>query len=249
MNVLGTELYEDGFKSAVEECIQLAQEEPKNFLVSASDATVLVHSAHNPEFKKVLDDYYWNLPDGVPSVWLSKMKGAKNLTRCSGPDFFKEVVIKSKDLNINHFLLGGAPGVAEQLQSKCEEWGNKNFVGINCPPFRDLTEEEFVQIANEINSANTNILWVSLGAPKQLYFAHKIAKYTKVQFLITVGAAFDFHIGKVKKAPIWIQKIGMEWLYRVCMEPKRLYKRYLKTVPWFIFFGIKDYFKHLTNVK
>tara|TARA_B110000037_G_scaffold188288_1_gene219581 strand:+ start:102474 stop:102869 length:396 start_codon:yes stop_codon:yes gene_type:complete len=127
------------------------------------------------------------------------------------------------------------------LAEKCSEWGNKNIVGHYSPPFKDFREEDYKAIAKQINAAETTMLWLGLGAPKQIYFSYEISKFTKTQFIIPIGAAFDFHTDKVKKAPKWIQKCGTEWFYRLCQEPKRLGKRYLTFVPLFIcynFIGI-----------
>lgn len=172
-----------------------------------------------------------------------KTKGAKKANRICGPDFFKRIIEETKDLPINHFLCGGAEGVADELATQCKAWGNQNIVGTDSPPFKSLTESDYREIAERINASKANVVWIGLGAPKQIYFAHELAKFTHVQFLVTIGAAFDFHINRVKKAPNWIQKIGMEWFYRLCQEPRRLAKRYFKVVPLFIFYAFVDVFK------
>jgi len=241
MNVIGTELYDKGMDSAVEEFVDLLKQPPKNLLISPSDANVLVHARTNKEFKKIVDNYFWNLPDGMPSAWILKLKGAKNATRCSGPDFFKQIINETKDLPVNHYLCGGAPNVANQLKDTCKRWGNNNVVGTHCPPYKELSDQELQTIANDINEKQINVLWVGLGTPKQIYFSSRISKMTNVQFIIPIGAAFDFHTGKVKKSPIWIQNIGMEWVYRIYQEPKRLFKRYLKVVPQFIWYNLVSF--------
>lgn len=243
MKVIGTDLYEKGMETAIAEFISITAKAPDNKLVSPSDANVLVHARRNPDFKLILDSYYWNLPDGVPSVWVLKLKGARQVNRCSGPDFFEQIIKATKNSSVNHYLCGGAEGVAKELVQTCLVWGNDNIVGYNSPPFRELSEEDYKQIAKKINAVKTNVLWVGLGAPKQIYFAKEIAKYTQVQFIVTVGAAFDFHTGRVKKAPKWIQKVGMEWFYRLLQEPKRLAGRYFKVVPLFVWYNFVDLFQ------
>lgn len=240
MKVLGTALYDRGLDCAIEELIQFANDAPSNYLISASDAHVLVLAKTKANLKAILDRYYWNLPDGVPSVWMLKWKGAKQANRISGPPFFKAVIEATKNENITHFLCGGMPGVADQLKTVCESWGNQNIVGTISPPFKTLTASDYENIANIINQSGASIVWVGLGAPKQIYFAHALSKYTKVNAIITIGAAFDFHTDRVKKAPEWIQKIGFEWFYRLVQEPKRLFKRYFKTIPLFIWYAITD---------
>jgi len=242
MKVLGVEMYDQGMLKAIAEFKDLCKVGPRNLLVSPSDANVLVHARTNPGFKKILSEFFWNLPDGMPSAWILRMKGAKNATRCSGPDFFKRIIVETKDQPVRHFLCGGKTDTVEALAQACQSWGNPHVVGTYSPPFRDLTEADYMEMADRINASEANVVWVGLGAPKQIYFAHRMAQYTKVHFLVTVGAAFDFHTGKVKKAPLWVQKIGMEWFFRLSMEPRRLTRRYLNAIPKFIWYNLRDGF-------
>ncbi len=240
MKIIGTDLYSYGFESAVNDFLELLKGPPKNLLISASDANVLVLAKEDESFKKITGDYYSHFPDGMPSVWMLRLKGSKSATRVGGPDFFKRIINETVATDAKHFLCGGAEGVADSLKKTCEDWGNNQVVGTYCPPYKDLSEEEIKDIANIINESGATILWVGLGAPKQLYFAHRIVKYTKVHAILTIGAAFDFHTDRVKKAPSWIQRIGMEWFYRLTQEPRRLFKRYARVVPKFIYYNIVD---------
>jgi len=242
MKVLKTELYDKGFNTAITDSLAILQEEEdNNLIVSPSDANVLVSARTNSALKEVVDQFYWNLPDGMPSVWVLKLKGAKEATRISGYAFFEELIKQTAKAPVQHFLCGGNVGIAEQLRGICSTWGNENVCGTFSPPFKEeLSEEELKEIAQQINDKNTTVLWVGLGAPKQLYFAHRIAKYTNVKLIVTIGAAFDFHAGVVKKAPTWIESSGLEWFYRLLKEPARLLKRYLRVIPQFIFFAIID---------
>lgn len=243
MKVIGTELFDQGINQAVVEFLDLLKKEPKNLLVSPSDANVLVMARRQADFQAILHAYFWNLPDGVPSVWILKLKGAKKANRCSGPDFFKRMMEETKDLPVRHFLCGGAPEIADLLKSECEKWGNHQVVGTFSPPFKPYQPEDFKELADQINQAQANIVWIGLGAPKQIYFSSELAKFTQVHFIVPIGAAFDFHTHQIKKAPTWIQKIGMEWCFRLFQEPKRLSKRYFKVVPLFIWYNFLDLFK------
>jgi len=172
-----------------------------------------------------------------------KAKGTKKATLCSGPDLFEQVIQATAHLPINNYLCCGAEGTAAALAEKCSEWGNKNIVGHNSAQFKDFTEEDYKAIAKQINTAETTMLYAGLGPPKQIYFSYEISKFTKAQFIIPIGAAFDFHTDKVKKAPKWIQKCGIEWFYRLCQEPKRPDKRYLTVVPFFIWYNFIGIFQ------
>ena len=127
------------------------------------------------------------------------------------------------------------PGVAEELKNVCgQTFNNNNIEGFYSPPFREMSDDEMKGFRKKFNNKNTDIVWIGLSTPKQEIFAYRLSKYTKVHFIITVGAAFDFYTGKVKQAPKYIQKAGLEWLFRLLMEPKRLWKRYFEIVPLFI---------------
>ncbi|WP_353675849.1 WecB/TagA/CpsF family glycosyltransferase [Rosettibacter primus] len=215
-----------------------------NLCISATGAHGIIIAQKDEKFKKILNSFYLNLPDGMPGVWIGRLKGAKNMERCYGPDFFKEVIIATRDKEIKHFFCGGIEGVAESLKKVCEEkFGNKNIVGIYSPPFRELTDDEMKNLADNINSLRTNIVWIGLSTPKQEIFAYRLSKFTNVNFICTVGAAFDFHTGRIRQAPKLIQRIGMEWFFRMLMEPKRLWRRYFEIVPLFIWYNLIELIK------
>jgi N-acetylglucosaminyldiphosphoundecaprenol N-acetyl-beta-D-mannosaminyltransferase len=180
----------------------------------------------------------------MPGVWVGKLKGAKKMERCYGPDFFKEVIIASKFRRMNHFFCGGKEGVAKELKRICEEkFENHNIVGIYSPPFRELTDDEMKVLAEDINSKNSDIVWIALSTPKQEIFAYRLSKFTNVHFICTIGAAFDFYTGKIKQAPGWLQLVGLEWLFRLIIEPRRLWKRYFEIVPLFIWYNFLELVK------
>lgn len=233
--VLGINLFDKGLEKAAKRIIEGCQNGKLNLCVSATGAHGIITARKDLNFREILNSFYLNLPDGMPSVWVGKLKGAKEMERCYGPDFFRETIIAAKNENINHFFCGGKAEVAEELKNVCEEkFGNYKIVGVHSPPFREMTDAELKVLAERINSLQTNIIWIGLSTPKQEIFAYRLSKFTNVNFICTVGAAFDFHTGRVKQAPRWIQKIGMEWFFRLIVEPRRLWKRYFEVVPLFI---------------
>ncbi len=241
IDVIDIPLFDGNIDDATKYIIEYIQKggAKKNYCISATGAHGLVTSKNDKDFKKVLQNFHINLPDGMPGVWVGKLMGAKNIERCYGPDFFESVMIHTSDQNINHYFCGGKEGVANQLKDACgKKFNNQNIVGTNCPPFRELSDDEFEILAQEINALNTDILWIGISTPKQEKFAYKISRFTNVRFIVTVGAAFDFHIGNVKQAPKYIQKMGLEWFFRLCVEPKRLWKRYISIVPLFIYYNL-----------
>ena len=238
--VLNINLYDLGLGNAVKEIILKCQNiERLNLCISATGAHGLIVAYNDENFKKVLDYFFISLPDGMPGVWVGRLKGAENMSRCYGPDFFRDIMIESSKKNIKHFFCGGKEGVAEQLKIECaRKFRNNNVVGTFSPPFREMSDEELNILAQTINNLDVDIVWIGLSTPKQEIFAYRLSKYTNVKFICTVGAAFDFHTGNVPQAPKFIQKIGMEWFFRLLMEPKRLYKRYIEIVPKFIIYNL-----------
>lgn len=242
MKVLGIELYDNGKESAIDLIVNSTIEKCKNLCISATGAHGIIESKKNNHFKEILNNFYLNLPDGMPSVWVGKMKGAKRMSRCYGPDFFKEVISQTASSpKFKHFFCGGNEGVAQQLKAAVDKkFNNRNIVGTYCPPYLKTEDYNYEHIAKIIHTSNANIVWIGLSTPKQEMFASYLSRYTNVSYLICVGAAFDFHIDAVPQAPNMIQKLGMEWLFRLIMEPKRLWKRYLVIVPSFIYYNFAE---------
>lgn len=164
------------------------------------------------------------------------------MERCYGPDFFAALMEASADREISHYLCGGAEGVADELKKACAtKFDNSRIVGTHCPPFRPLTEDEFAKLGRDIDDGEADIVWIGISTPKQERFAARLSEYTSASFIITVGAAFDFHIGNVRQAPTWMQEAGLEWFFRLLMEPRRLSKRVMKVVPGFIYYNLKEF--------
>ncbi len=242
--VLGVSIYSENIVSAVA-TICSSQSDPENRkpkLISATSAHGLVEAAKDITYKQLLNNFYWNLPDGMPVTWVAKLKGAKKIQRCYGPDFFAATISATKNLPLEHFFCGGKPGVADQLAEACQiKFGNHQIAGTYSPPFREMTDSEMEQLGQQIIRSGAHIVWIGLSTPKQEKFAERLCHYLSGGYIITVGAAFDFHTGQVKQAPKWIQKIGMEWFFRLLVEPKRLYRRYLEIVPKFIWLNFKEF--------
>ncbi|HMW32123.1 MAG TPA: WecB/TagA/CpsF family glycosyltransferase [bacterium] len=247
--IVGIEFYDQGIHRAVNVILNECKTIQKsNRIVSATDAHGIVRSHSEREFKELLESFYLRLPDGMPTVWVGRIKGHSNMGRCYGPDFFKLVMQTSSTTPVRHFLCGGKQGIAEQLRRVCSDrFGNNHVVGCYSPPFRDMTDEELRDLANQINDTSADIVWIGLGSPKQEYFARRLSGYIGTHFLVTIGAAFDFHTGNIKQAPLWVQKLGLEWFFRLCVEPRRLWKRYLYVVPRFFILGMHDIFIYLLH--
>lgn len=213
--------------------------------ISATGAHGLVEAQKDSSFTSILSSFYWNLPDGMPLVWWGRLKGYTTMGRCYGPDFFLAIMQATSRLEVAHFFCGGKKGVAEELKQAVEfKFGNKRVSGTYSPPFSPMQEVDWESLVVKINESAAQIIWVGLSTPKQERFAYELSKRVKVRYIITIGAAFDFHTGRLAQAPRWMQRSGLEWFYRLCTEPLRLWKRYIEIVPKFAILAGADLIKH-----
>ncbi len=174
-------------------------------------------------------------PDGMPLVWLSRLNGHRHVARVYGPDLMLVLCERSAAKGYRHYFYGGKEGVPDLLKTRLQRrLPGLNVVGTYSPPFRPLTEVEDDRIVETINAAEPDIVWVGLSTPKQERWMAAHVDRLDAPVLIGVGAAFDFHAGLLKRAPRWVQHSGLEWLFRLLSEPRRLWRRYFKIVPLFI---------------
>jgi N-acetylglucosaminyldiphosphoundecaprenol N-acetyl-beta-D-mannosaminyltransferase len=174
-------------------------------------------------------------PDGMPLVWLSRLMGFRRVERVYGPDLMLAACERSTELGHRHFFYGGGPGVAERLAARLQvRFPGLKLAGTCSPPFRPLTPEEDRAVVERINAALPDIVWVGLSTPKQERWMASHIGRLQAPVLIGVGAAFDFHAGLKQQAPRWVQRSGLEWLFRLVMEPRRLWRRYLINNPGFL---------------
>jgi N-acetylglucosaminyldiphosphoundecaprenol N-acetyl-beta-D-mannosaminyltransferase len=175
------------------------------------------------------------VPDGMPLVWLSRLQGFHQVERVYGPDLLLSCCGRSLSTGYRHFFYGGAPGVPERLIERLQaRFPGLIVAGGYSPPFRALTAAEDTDVVNRINHAQPDIVWVGLSTPKQeRWMAEYRARLTAPVF-VGVGAAFDFHAGLKRQAPRWMQRSGLEWVFRLVTEPRRLWRRYLRNNPLFV---------------
>ena len=175
-------------------------------------------------------------PDGMPLVWVSHLKGFRQVGRVDGPGLMRSVCAFGLERGYRHFLYGGWPPVVVETlaQRLTEKFPGIQIVGTHCPPFRQETPAEDQEVIAKINAARPHIVWVGLGAPKEEWLIAKHIHLLNASMLIGVGAAFDYHAGVKRRAPMWMQQLGLEWLYRLSNEPRRLGPRYLHNNPAFV---------------
>lgn len=174
-------------------------------------------------------------PDGMPLVWISRWRGFRNTTRVYGPDLLLAVCERSMAAGYRHFFYGGQDGVPERLVGRLEKrFPGLTVAGTYSPPFGQLTDRERAEIVRRINDTKPDIVWVGLSTPKQERWMAEHVNELTASVLVGVGAAFDFHAGLKRQAPRWMQRNGLEWLFRLLNEPRRLGRRYLVNNPQFV---------------
>jgi N-acetylglucosaminyldiphosphoundecaprenol N-acetyl-beta-D-mannosaminyltransferase len=174
-------------------------------------------------------------PDGMPMVWAARLAGASNTKRVYGPDLMLAVCERAAQRGWGCFLYGATDEVLDQLRSNlCARYPGLKIAGTHSPPFRPLTPEEDAAVVREINESGAQIVWVGLSTPKQERWMASHIGRLNAPALFGVGAAFDIHAGKLRQAPRWMQRSGLEWLFRLASEPRRLWRRYAVNNPRFV---------------
>lgn len=207
--------------------------------ICAPDVFNISSAQTNPAHMAALQDADLIVPDGTPLTWVGRLRGNRQMKRVCGPDLLLAACERSVREGWRHYFYGGAEGVAEELARRlCERYPGLRVAGAECPPFRPLTEAETRRIISRVRDAGTDIMWIGLGCPKQEIWMHKHSKRLKGITLVGVGAAFDFHTGRISRAPAWMRNSGLEWMHRLASEPRRLWRRYCYHAPRFVFLSL-----------
>lgn len=195
----------------------------------------VIEALDDPEFRTILNRSDLCVPDGVPLVWLSRRRGFPDVGRVFGPDLMLAVSARMAHAGGKAFYYGGGPGVAEALAAEMtSQFPGLLTAGTYCPPFRPLAADEAREIADIINASGADVLWIGLSTPKQERWMAEMRPLLEVPVMAAVGAAFDYNTGRLDRAPEWMQKSALEWLYRMKQEPRRLAGRYLRNNPRFL---------------
>ena len=234
VNVLGVGISVLNLRSALE-AIAVAVRQKRKGYICVTGVHGVMEAQDDPAFKRILNQAFLCTPDGMPMVWAGKLNGHREMSRVYGPDLLLDVCAWSETSGAKHFFYGGADGVADLLAQKLKEKFPKlSVAGTFTPPFRPLNAMEIKNLQEKISAARPDIFWVGLSTPKQEKFMAEFLPQLEVTLMVGVGAAFDFHSGRTKQAPRWMQRGGLEWFFRLCSEPRRLGRRYLRNNPLFV---------------
>lgn len=235
MNVLGVGVDVLDQRRAVE-AIEAAVRLGTGGYVCVTGVHGVMEAQRDPELRLILNGSLLTTPDGMPTVWVGRASGFADIDRVYGPDLMLGVCAESVSAGRSHFLLGGNQGVAEELSRRLSDrFPGVRIVGTYTPPFRPLTRDEEDEVVDLVRHSTADIVWVGLSTPKQERLMARLAKRVAPAVMIGVGAAFDFHSGRVRQAPRWMQRSGLEWLFRTLQEPRRLVPRYARNnVPFIL---------------
>lgn len=239
MNILGTRIDSVSYRSVRDQVMQWAQSDSAHYVCVANVHTVM-EGYDSIEFGKVVNDSSLVTPDGMPLVWMMRAKGALDQERVYGPTLMLHLLESAASEGIPVGFYGGRSNVLKLLIKRMQaKYEGLKTAFCYSPPFSDMSPNEDMAIVEQINQSGVKLLFVGLGCPKQeTWMALHRDRIQAV--MIGVGAAFDFHAGIKPQAPSWIQEIGMEWLFRLSTEPRRLWKRYLYHNPRFVVLALAD---------
>lgn len=234
--ILDCQINRTDMDRAVQSVIQRVSQKVGGY-VCFSNVHTVVMSRKDVRLRNITNHSFMSMPDGKP---LSVFAGLSinDMSQVAGPDFMLEMLVKHRTLR--HFFYGSTEETLKLLIEKLAyRIPGLNVAGTLSPPFRPLLAHEVTHISATINQVKPDIIWVGLGAPKQEYWMADNWEILTPAILMGVGAAFDFHAEKLTRAPKWMRKLSVEWFYRLCQEPRRLWKRYLITNSLFFFYLVK----------
>jgi N-acetylglucosaminyldiphosphoundecaprenol N-acetyl-beta-D-mannosaminyltransferase len=246
-NVLGVPVNALDMKTALAN-IELALSMRRKGYICMAAVHGIMEAQRRPEVMKAYTDSLMTLPDGRPTVWVGKLQGLQSIEQVSGPHVMLEVFRRKALSPYTHFLYGGKPGVTKELAARLSQqfpWAR--VVGTYTPPFRELRPHEERQLLERMCRLRPSIVWVGISSPRQELFMYRNLHRFPTTLMFGVGAAFDFHTGRIKESADWIKRAGLQWLHRLVQDPRHLFWRYLRTNPAFLWqislqlIGLRNY--------
>ncbi len=247
VNILGVGINAITMPQALSQISTWIQNKERQY-ISVCTVHTIMECRRNTNVRQVVNNAGLATPDGMPLVWLSKKNSRNEVERVYGPDLMLALCRLSMEEGYSHYFYGGASGVPNILAQRLQhQFSGLKIAGCHSPPFLKHSELETPQVIDQINHASPHIIWVGLGTPKQDLWMAQHRHLLTAPVLIGVGAAFDIHSGRLPQAPLWMQNGGLEWLFRLYQEPRRLCHRYLVYNPLFVMLtllqttGVKNY--------
>lgn len=234
-NVLGTGVHALDMAASIERIATAVEHRRKGYVCLCSVHGIM-EARRDTSLAGIFDRALLTAPDGMPLVWVGRVQGLTQIQRVFGPDLMAEVFGVSQRRAWTHFLYGGAPGVASRLRRSLQgRYPGARVVGTFEPPFRPLNDNERDALVRQVSDAKPDIFWVGLSTPKQERFMAEYLNQLDCALMVGVGAAFDYHTGRLHDSPHWVKRCGLQWAHRLLQEPSRLWRRYLRNNPEFLF--------------
>lgn len=206
--------------------------------VTVNNVHTMMEGYWDSSYRAIINEGYLSIPDGKPLEIVGKLKGNKNISRLFGPSVMEKFIDWGRKDGISHFFFGSSENTLSKLREAIEsKYPGAKIAGMVSPPYKPVKEWNHEAFLESINAARPDFIWIGLGAPKQEYWMHEHFHKIDKGILFGIGAGFDYLAGNTNHAPEWMKKFALEWLYRLVQEPRRLWKRYLKTIPPFIFYA------------
>jgi len=246
-NVLGIGIDAVNMQQALAKIAQELEQRRKGYICLAGVHGVM-EAQRNPEVARVLAGAALVAPDGMPTVWVGHYQGHSQMERVTGPDLMLEVMRREEFRGCTHFFCGGKEGIARELRDQIvARFPFVKIAGTYTPPFGPMSPEQEKEFIEQIGHLKPDIIWVGISTPKQELFMERYLPLLDTTLMFGVGAAFDFHTGRIADCAEWIKRCGLQWFHRLLQDPKHLWKRYLRNNPSFLFSialqltGLKSY--------
>lgn len=205
--------------------------------VTVNNVHTMMEGFHHPSFQAIINEGYLAIPDGKPLEIVGKLKGSRNISRLFGPSVMEKFIDWGRAEGISHYFLGSSEANLAKLRSAIDQkYPGTRIAGMLSPPYLPLEQWDNNALIDAINKTNPDFIWIGLGAPKQEQWMYQNHSQIRHGLLFGIGAGFDYMAGNTKHAPKWMKDFALEWLYRLMQEPRRLWKRYFKTIPQFMIF-------------
>jgi len=234
-NVLGVGIDAVNMPQALSRIARYLKEQQKGYVCLAGVHGVM-EAQRDPDVARILGGSALTAPDGMPTVWVGRHQGHRQMERVTGPDLMIEMFKRKEFRNYTHFLFGGKEGIAEELRESLRaRFPHTKIVGTYTPPFGPMPLVQETEFIEKIRQLRPDIIWVGISTPKQERFMERFLPLLDTTLMFGVGAAFDFHTGRITDCAEWIKVCGLQWLHRLLQDPKHLWRRYLRNNPAFVY--------------
>jgi N-acetylglucosaminyldiphosphoundecaprenol N-acetyl-beta-D-mannosaminyltransferase len=239
--ILGQRVHPVSKAQAVSAVVERAVRGAPGAYVCLTNVHTTVESRRMSEVRDAADGAFLSVPDGMPLAWILHRRGHAHTEKVTGIEYMPLVAAAGVDAGLRHYLYGGSPGVAERAARRLERIvPGARVVGASSPPFAEVDRWPIDELREELARTRPEVLWLGLGAPKQELWMARMSPILDVPVMIGVGAAFDYLAGTKRAAPTLVRHVGLEWLFRLAVEPRRLWRRYLRTNSTFVWLLLRE---------